>query len=75
MFLPMWRRLTGHSETKTQNLYSISDAQVRDLSILVKQPGWAVYMTLLDKHTATLAEELLFGDYNALLETRGVIYR
>jgi len=73
MFYPLWRRLSGRSATKTKNLYDLTEGQVQQLALLTKQPGWEVYMHLLDQHSSTVAEELLNGGYETLLETRGVI--
>lgn len=73
MFESLWRRLTGRAESKTDNLYDLTDEQVERLHQLTKQPGWAIFMSLIDRHTSYLAEQLLNGDLDTLLETRGAI--
>jgi len=73
MFTPLWRWMTGTVQTKTENLYDLTDEQIEQLRSLTKQPGWRVYLTAMDRHTAFLAEQLLIGEYDTLLETRGVI--
>ena len=69
----LFRSLGEKLRPQTQPLYRLSDREYKQLSHLIKQDEWKVYLRLLDRHAQVLGEHLLYAPREEVLERRGQI--
>lgn len=70
-FLSLLDRLSGKPQRGP--LYNITELQIKQLRDLTRQPGWKLYVEVLDNYTSALGEYMLTADHDKLPDIRSEI--